>query len=60
MTPAQLRAACEQAGGVYKLAALIGKRAKYLYRRINGEVPISMIDDLAIRKALESHGKSSD
>jgi hypothetical protein len=57
MTPAELRAACDQAGGVYDLARMLGKRPKYLYRRINGESPISTMDELAIRQALYLAGE---
>lgn len=53
MTPADLKKACDQAGGVYQLAEMIGKRPQYIYRRLRGQVDISRLDALGIRMALE-------
>ena len=53
MTPNELRSLCNQVGGVYAMARLIGKTPKYLYRRINSEVAISELDVLAITRAVE-------
>lgn len=53
MTRSELRSACDQVGGVYVLAAMLGKRPKYLYRRLNGETEITTLDALAVQKVLE-------
>jgi DNA-binding transcriptional regulator YdaS (Cro superfamily) len=53
MTPDDLKLACDRAGGVYALARMIGKWPKYLYRRINGDAPVSRMDALAVQKAVE-------
>jgi hypothetical protein len=55
MTPAKLRKACDNVGGVYATARLLGKGhpPQYLYRRINRKVASCEMDALAIRKAIE-------
>ena len=58
MTPADLRAICGSlneergTGGQTKLARLLGWHHSTVWRKLNGDSPITQADELAIRQAL--------
>jgi len=58
LTPAELRAACNSlndergTGRQTKLAHLLGWHFSTLWRKLNGNSPITLSDELAIRQAL--------
>jgi DNA-binding transcriptional regulator YdaS (Cro superfamily) len=60
MTPADLRAICESlnnqngTGGQSKLARLLGWHYSTIWRKLNGKLPITRADELAIRQAVRS------
>ncbi|MBV8591929.1 MAG: hypothetical protein JO212_18050 [Acetobacteraceae bacterium] len=62
MTPANLRAICDSlndergTGGQTKLARLLGWHYSTLWRKLNGNSPITESDALAIQKAMENAG----
>jgi hypothetical protein len=49
MTPAHLKQIAARYGGPRKMASIMRVGKDYIYRRINGEVPIGYKDELAIR-----------
>ena len=60
MTPAALRAICDSlddardTGGQSKLARLLGWDHSTVWRKLNGNSPITESDALAIQKAVET------
>jgi DNA-binding transcriptional regulator YdaS (Cro superfamily) len=59
MTPADLRSLCDSlndergTGGQSKLARLLGWHHSTVWRKLNGRLPITESDALAIQKAVE-------